>query len=166
MTTLFKSAVVILMNTILIGCGSSDDGAQTNDDLGTTATVENTAIGNSGQTTDPSTVAQSAITDMVINPIDDLALNFALEVNVKLANIVDSSYLTICQYDSDTDTVDHNRCLFRGPIDQSGVLTTLNVAHPDTELAAEIWQFQDGYRPNRFIWQYASNRVVQTFIVR
>jgi hypothetical protein len=146
-----KSLYYRFIPLILIGvqaCGGSDDQAST-------------------PTSDTNVVSpDDELAEMVIDINNDLTLDFPLEVSVLLPDNGDERYLTICRYNPELDHVIRDECMFRGPLDDQGVYTTLTVATRDIELAAEVWLYEDGYSPNPYLWQYNSGSEVQSFIVR
>lgn len=147
------------MSSWIISCGGSDSGT----DIETTNSDSQT--GDSLPVVSE-TPPEQAIEEMVIDPYNDLTLNFLLEVSVSVADLDGERYLTICRYNDELRQVIRTECMYRGPVTESGVETTLTMTSPDIHLVAEIWSFVDGYAPNQYFWQYEKGTVPQRFIVR
>ena len=89
-----------------------------------------------------------------------------LVLDIRPENVETGAFLTICQYDPNSEVINRQECVYKGPIDNDGVEDTITLAHRDTALAAEVWLFIENYQPENYLWAYDLTAQQQRFQVR
>ena len=89
-----------------------------------------------------------------------------LVLDIRPENVETGAFLTICQYDPNSEVINRQECVYKRPIDNDGVEDTITLAHRDTALAAEVWLFIENYQPENYLWAYDLTAQQQRFQVR
>lgn len=167
-----KINVLTLISALLVsGCGGGGGGTESApvaNPSSTTASSPATPVTSPTPTPSPgsdsetNTGAQSLIIDANFN----LTSEIELMLDIKLEDIQQNSYLTICSYDKVTEQTKHQECIYKGPITEKGINEKILLSHRKTILAAEVWRFEEGYQPVQYLWEYEVSKALQRFVVR
>ncbi|KAF7767216.1 hypothetical protein PUND_a3148 [Pseudoalteromonas undina] len=115
---------------------------------------------------DPVTAEPQGMANLVINNDFNLSTKFNLAIDVALSRGDERAYLNICQKKSNAERADYNNCLFRAPLTQGALTTTLAMSRQDIELVAEIWFYDTSTQPLAFTWQFDAQTQNQLFEIR
>ncbi|MEM6983857.1 MAG: hypothetical protein AAF510_12840 [Pseudomonadota bacterium] len=115
---------------------------------------------------DPVTPRPQGMASLVINNDFNLSTKFNLAIDVALSRGDERAYLNICQKKSNTERADYNNCLFRAPLTQGTLTTTLPMSRQDITLVAEIWFYDTSTQPLAYTWQFDSQTQNQVFEIR
>lgn len=148
--------VFVGVSSVLISCGGGSE----------SSTDQVVDVTSSQESSEMVLSAQAELAEMVIDPHNDLTLNFPLEVSISPLLDAEQRYITICRYKSEVNEVLRTECMYRGPLGENGIETTLTITSPDIELVAEVWSFVNGYVPNQYFWKYDRSHDIQSFHVR
>lgn len=170
-----KSIILTLMTTgVLSACGGGGGGGDTSSPVAapttspattpsapTTPAPEAPAPGGEGDG-EADTGAQSLVIDSGFTLTSDVELT----LDIKPSDLQPGSYLSVCKYSVETESTNRQECVYKGPIDEKGILEKITLAHRETALAAEVWLFIQNYQPEQYVWEYDVDLAEQTFTVR
>lgn len=155
MNTKYNS-LILATSLLLSACGGGGGASSSGGDTAPTPPV---AI---APTPDDDLGAQSLTIDAEFT----LTSKVELVLDIRPENVETGAFLTICQYDPNSEVINRQECVYKGPIDNDGVEDTITLAHRDTALAAEIWLFIENYQPENYLWAYDLTAQQQRFQVR
>lgn len=110
--------------------------------------------------------ADTGAQSLVIDSGFTLTSDVELTLDIKPSDLQPGSYLSVCKYSVETESTNRQECVYKGPIDEQGILEKITLAHRETALAAEVWLFIQNYQPEQYVWQYDVDLAEQTFTVR
>lgn len=160
--SLFKFTLVATSVMLITGCGGGGS------DSGATSRTSSAPV--STPATQPAPVpapvdASEGADDITVDVDFTLSSEAQLQLDIN-PSVAPGAYLTVCHYNASTRRVDRQSCLYRGPITDDGVYTSVMLAHRDTPLVAEIWMFEEGYQPSQYQWDFENGQQEQVFLVR
>lgn len=150
-----KLTVIVCSLSLLTACGGTGDESAAPAPTNVAPTVA-----------DPVTVEPQGMASLVINNDFNLSTKFNLAIDVALSRGDEKAYLNICQKKSNTERADYNNCLFRAPLTQGVLTTTLAMSRQDIALVAEIWFYDTSTQPLAFTWQFDTQTQNQIFEIR
>ena len=150
-----KLTVIVCSLSLLTACGGTGDESAAPAPTNVAPTVA-----------DPVKAEPQGMASLVINNDFNLSKKFNLAIDVTLSRGDEKAYLNICQKKSNTERADYNNCLFRAPLTQGVLTTTLAMSRQDIALVAEIWFYDTSTQPLAFTWQFDTQTQNQIFEIR
>ncbi|GAA62248.1 hypothetical protein P20311_0013 [Pseudoalteromonas sp. BSi20311] len=150
-----KLTVIVCSLSLLTACGGTGDESAAPAPTNVAPTVA-----------DPVKAEPQGMASLVINNDFNLSTKFNLAIDVTLSRGDEKAYLNICQKKSNTERADYNNCLFRAPLTQGVLTTTLAMSRQDIALVAEIWFYDTSTQPLAFTWQFDTQTQNQIFEIR
>lgn len=152
----FKSSTLVVLISILMGCGGGGESESK------AAAPEPIAV-----VSDPSqdnTVKKTA--DIVADADFDFSTKFNLKLDAKLAGLDQRAYLNVCLAPEEGNKVNLNSCLFRAPLNENGLTESIMISHSEIKLVAQVWFYDGSTTPLQYEWQYQGEQAEQSFLIR
>jgi len=155
----FKSSTLVILLSVLMGCGG---GGESESNPAPAATTPPPVVADPP----PADNTVKTTADIVADADFDFSTKFNLNVDVKFAGLDQRAYLNVCLAPSEGEKLNINSCLFRSPLNSSGLKESIMISHSEIKLIAQIWFYDGSTIPQEYEWEYQSNQSEQSFIIR
>lgn len=159
-----KLTLLILISLCLGGCGGGGDSSSTTPPVSDTVPDDtNTGGDDGGETGSDTETPQPLMADLTVDEAFTFSTKLPLAVNVDLNMGEVRAYLNICQKNVDGISADYTNCLYRSPLNNGELDTSITLSRSDIELVAEIWFYDNSTDPLRYNWQFDETSEQQAF---
>ena len=163
-----KLTLLILISICLGGCGGGGESSSATPPVSETVsddtnTDTNADGGDSHETGSDTDTLQPLMADLTVDEEFTFSTKLPLAINVDLNMGEVRAYLNICQKNVDGISADYTNCLYRSPLNNGQLDTSITLSRSDIELVAEIWFYDTSTDPLRYNWQFDETSELQAF---